>query len=161
MYFVTPNPLTDMPIDTYRPLISEVLRKVNNAKTKAEKTELLLKYNSQTLRSLFIWNFDESVVSMIPEGDVPFTPNPAPEGTDHTRLENEGKKLFYFVKGGADSMKQSRREQVFLGMIEALHPDEAEVLCLVKDKKLQKKYTRISRALIEETFPQIKWGNRV
>ena len=65
--------------DTYRPLISEVLRKVNNAKTKAEKTELLQKYNSQTLRSLFIWNFDETVISMLPEGDVPFTPNPAPE----------------------------------------------------------------------------------
>lgn len=146
--------------DTYRPLISEILRKVNNAKTKAEKTELLLKYNSQTLRSLFIWNFDETVVSMLPEGDVPFTPNPAPEGTDHIRLENEGKKLFYFVKGGADNIKQSKREQIFLGMIENLHPDEAEVLILVKDKALQKKYTRISKALIQETFPQIQWGGR-
>jgi hypothetical protein len=45
-------------------------------------------------------------------------------------------------------------------MIENLHPDEAEVLILVKDKKLQKKYTRISKALIEETFPQIQWGGR-
>jgi len=149
-----------MATDTYRPLISEVLRKVNNAKTKAEKTELLRKYNNQTLRSLFIWNFDESVISMLPEGTVPFTPNPAPEGTNHIRLENEGKKLFYFVKGGANNLKQSKREQIFLGMIESLHPDEAEVLCLVKDKNLQKKYTRISRALIEETFPQIQWGNR-
>lgn len=146
--------------DTYRPLISEIFRKVNNAKTKAEKTELLRKYNSQTLRSLLIWNFDESVKSMIPEGDVPFTPNPAPEGTDHIKLENEGKKLFYFVKGGADSMSQTKREQIFLGMLESMHPDEAEVLILIKDKKLQKKYTRISRALIEETFPQIKWGGR-
>jgi hypothetical protein len=146
--------------DTYRPLISEVLRKVNNAKTKAEKTELLRKYNSQTLRSLFIWNFDETVISAIPEGDVPFVPNPAPEGTDNTLLENEGKKLFYFVKGGADHLSQSKREQIFLAILENVHPDEAEVLCLVKDKKLQKKYTRISRALIEETFPQIKWGGR-
>lgn len=149
-----------MASDTYRPLISEILRKVNNAKTKAEKTELLLKYNSQTLRSLFIWNFDESVISMIPAGDVPFTPNPAPEGTDHIKLENEGKKLFYFVKGGADHLTQSKREQIFLGMLENLHPDEAEVLCLVKDKSLQKKYTRISKTLIQETFPNIQWGGR-
>lgn len=146
--------------DTYRPSIAEILRKVNNAKTKAEKKELLLKYNSQTLRSLFIWNFDESVISMLPEGDVPFTPNPAPEGTDNTKLENEGKKLFYFVKGGADHISQSKREQLFIAMLENLHPDEAEVLILVKDKALQKKYTRISRALIEETFPQIQWGGR-
>ena len=146
--------------DTYQPLISEILRKVNNAKTKAEKTELLQKYNTQTLRSLFIWNFDETVKSMLPEGEVPFKPNPAPEGTDHILLQNEGKKLFYFVKGGADSMKQSKREEIFIGMLENLHPDEAEVLCLVKDKKLQSKYTRISKALIQETFPQIQWGNR-
>ena len=144
---------------TYRPLISEVLRKVNNAKTKEEKKKLLLQNNTQVLRSLFIWNFDESVISMLPEGEVPYTPNPAPEGTDHLLLENEGKKMFHFVKGGS-SITQSKREQIFLGMLEQLHPDEAEVLCLVKDKALQKKYTRISKALIQETFPQIQWGGR-
>jgi len=149
-----------MATDTYRPLISEVLRKVNNAKTKAEKKELLQKYNSQTLRSLFIWNYDESVVSMLPEGDVPFTPNPAPEGTDTTLLENEGKKLFYFVKGGADHITQSKRESLFIAMLENIHPDEAEVLCLVKDKKLQSKFTRISKTLVQEAFPNIQWGGR-
>ena len=148
-----------MATKTYRPLISEVLRKVNNAKTKEEKKKLLLQNNTQVLRSLFIWNFDESVVSMLPEGEVPYTPNPAPEGTDHLLLENEGKKMFHFVKGGS-GITQSKREQIFLGMLEQLHPDEAEILCLVNDKKLQKKYTRISKALVEETFPQIKWGGR-
>jgi len=149
-----------MATDTYRLLISEVLRKVNNAKTKTEKKELLQKYNSQTLRSLFIWNYDESVVSMLPEGDVPFTPNPSPEGTDCTLLENEGKKLFYFVKGGADHISQSKRESLFIAMLENVHPDEAEVLCLVKDKKLQSKFTRISKTLVQEAFPNIQWGGR-
>lgn len=144
---------------TYRPLISEVLRKANNAKTKEEKKKILLENNTQVLRSLFIWNFDDSVISLLPEGEVPYTPNPAPEGTDHLLLENEGKKMFHFVKGGSN-IGQSKREQIFLGMIENLHPDEAQLLILVKDKKLQKKYTRISKALIEETFPQIKWGGR-
>ena len=149
-----------MATDTYRPLISEVLRKVNNAKTKAEKKELLQKYNSQTLRSLFIWNFDDTVVSMLPEGDVPFTPNPSPEGTDCTLLENEGKKLFYFVRGGADHISQSKRESLFIAMLENIHPDESEVLILVKDKKLQSKFTRVSKPLIQEAFPNIQWGGR-
>ena len=149
-----------MATDTYRPLISEVLRKVNNAKTKAEKKELLQKYNSQTLRSLFIWNYDETVVSMLPEGDVPFTPNPSPEGTDCTLLENEGKKLFYFVKGGADHISQSKRESLFIAMLENIHPDESEVLILVKDKKLQSKYSRVSKTLVQEAFPNIQWGGR-
>ncbi len=148
-----------MATKTYRPLISEVLRKANNAKTKEEKKRILLENNTQVLRSLFIWNFDETVVSMLPEGEVPYTTNPAPEGTDHLLLENEGKKMFHFVKGGS-SITQSKREQIFLGMLESLHPDEAEVLCLVKDKNLQKKYTRISKTLIQETFPNIQWGGR-
>lgn len=148
-----------MATKTYTPLISEILRKVNNAKTKEEKKKILLENNSQTLRSLFIWNYDESVVSMIPEGDVPYTPNPAPEGTDNVMLVNAGKKLHYFVKGGG-AITQLKREQMFLGMLESLHPDEAEILCLVKDKKLQSKYTRISKTLIQETFPNIQWGGR-
>ena len=79
-------------------LISEVLQKAHNAKTKAEKIKILKENNSQALRSLFIWNYDDSVVSIIPEGEVPYTPNEAPIGTEHTRLELEARKLYYFVK---------------------------------------------------------------
>ena len=97
-----------------RLLISEVLRKVSNAKTKKEKIALLQKHNSQALRSLLIWNFDESVISMVPEGDVPYTPNDAPVGTDHTRLEQESKGFYRFVKGGQDSLKSLKRESLSL-----------------------------------------------
>ena len=68
-------------------LMHEVLQKVSNAKTKKEKIALLHEYNTQALRSLFIINFDESVISMLPPGDVPYTPNDAPEGTEHTNLQ--------------------------------------------------------------------------
>ena len=96
-----------------RLLITEVLRKVSNAKTKAEKINLLREHNSNALRQVLIWNFDDSVVSMIPEGEVPFTPNDAPLGTDHTRLEQEYRGLFRFVKGGQDSLKRTKRESMF------------------------------------------------
>ena len=79
-----------------RLLISEILRKVSNAKTKQEKISLLQKHNSTALRQLLIINFDESIVSMMPEGDVPYTPNDAPVGTDHTRLESEYRGLYRF-----------------------------------------------------------------
>ena len=82
-----------------RLLISEILRKVSNAKTKAEKISLLQKHNSTALRQMLIINFDESIVSMLPEGDVPYTPNDAPVGTDHTRLEQEYRGLYRFFKG--------------------------------------------------------------
>lgn len=140
-------------------MISEILQKAHNAKTKTEKVKILQQNNSQTLRSLFIWNFDDSVQSVLPEGEVPYTKNPAPQGTEHTRLETEGRKLYYFVRGGADNVPMIRRESMFIQMLEGLHPDEAEILCLVKDKQLHKKY-RITKNVVSEAFPSINWGGR-
>lgn len=142
-----------------RLLISEVFQKVSNAKTKAEKIKILQDNNSQALRSLLIWNYDETVISLIPEGEVPYRPNEAPAGTEHTVLEKEYAKLYYYIKGGSSDLKQVRREQMFIQMLEGLHSSEAELICLVKDSQLQKKY-RITKAVVDEAFPQIKWGGR-
>ena len=140
-------------------LISEVLQKAHNAKTKAEKIKILQENNSQALRSLFIWNYDDSVVSALPDGDVPYRPNPAPMGTEHTLLEKEARKFYYFIKGGADNLPSMKKENMFIQMLEGLHEDEAKVLCLVKDKQLGKRY-RITKAVVQEAFPTIQWGNR-
>lgn len=142
-----------------RLLISEVLRKASNAKTKAEKIEILRSANTPALRQLLIWNFDESVKSMIPDGEVPYTPNDAPAGTEHTRLEQEARNFYRFVKGGDDKLSQLKREQLFIQMLEGLHASESELLCLVKDKKLTDKY-KITLNVIKEAFPSIVWGGR-
>lgn len=140
-------------------LLTEILQKVNNAKTKAEKKKILQQHNSQALRSLFIWNFDESVSSAIPDGEVPYRPNDQPKGLQHDYLEQNQRKFAYFVKGGI-TVSNMKREEIFIGLLETLHADEAELLCLVKDKSLQKKYTRISATLVKEAFPEITWGGR-
>ena len=143
-----------------RLLLSEILRKVSNAKTKAEKIKILQKHNSTALRQILIINFDDSVVSMLPEGDVPYTPNEAPVGTDHTRLEHEFKGLYRFFKGGADKLPGMKRESMFVQLLEGLHADEAELIVLVKDGKMNTKYKRITKAVISEAFPSITWGGR-
>ena len=140
-------------------LISEVLQKVSNAKTKAEKIKLLREHSTPALRSLLIVNYDESVVSLLPPGDVPYVPNDAPAGTEHTKLEHEYRKLYLFFKGGSNSLKQSKRESLFIQMLEGLHQSEATVLVLAKDKNLQQKY-KLTKACVEEAFPQIQWGGR-
>ena len=143
-----------------RLLISEILRKVSNAKTKKEKVELLRKHNSNALRQMLIINFDESIESVIPEGDVPYTPNDAPVGTDHTRLESEYRGFYRFVKGGDPRLKSLKRETMFVQLLEGLHQEEAELIVLVKDGGLNKKYKRITKAVVSEAFPQIEWGGR-
>ena len=139
-------------------LINEVLQKVSNAKTKAQKIKLLQEYNTPALRQILIANFDESVISMLPEGEVPFKANEAPEDTEHTKLAHEYRKLYLFFKGGA-SVSQTRRETLFIQLLEGLHKGEADVLCLMKDRKIGKRW-KITRQCVEEAFPQIQWGNR-
>lgn len=143
-----------------RLLLSEILRKVSNAKTKKEKIDLLRRHNTPALRQLLIWNFDESVVSMVPEGEVPYTPNDAPIGTDHTRLEQEYRGFYRFVKGGQDRLPSLKRESMFVQLLEGLSAEEAELVCLVKDKKLSNKYKRITKTVVSEAFPSIEWGGR-
>mgnify|MGYP005725058709 CR=1 FL=1 len=141
-----------------RLLLSEILRKVSNAKTTKEQIALLHTHHSQALRSILLWNFDEKVISAVPEGEVPYTPNDAPVGTDHTRLEQEYRGLYRFVKGGADNLPSLKRESMFVQLLEGLAAEEPELVCLVTDKTLGTKYKRITKAVISEAFPQIKWG---
>ena len=143
-----------------RLLLSEILRKVSNAKTKKEKIALLHKHNSQALRSILIWNFDENVISAVPEGEVPYTPNDAPVGTDHTRLESEYRGLYRFFKGGDPKLGRTKREQMFIQLLEGLSAEEAELLVLVKDGKLTESYKRITKTVIQDAFPSIEWGGR-
>ena len=143
-----------------RLLIREILRKVSNAKTKKEKVDLLKKHNSPALRQLMVINFDESIISELPEGDVPYTPNDAPVGTDHTRLEQEYRGLYRFFKGGDPRIKSLKRETMFVQLLEGLSAEEAELLVLCKDGRLNEKYKRITKAVVSEAFPQIEWGGR-
>ena len=139
-------------------LMHEVLQKVSNAKTKAQKVKLLEGFNTPALRAILIANFDESVISMLPEGEVPYKKNEAPEGTEHTLLAQEYRKLYLFFKGGAN-ISQTRRETLFIQLLEGLHQGEAEVLCLVKDRRIGKRW-KITRQCVEQAFPSIQWGNR-
>ena len=141
-----------------RLLMHEVLQKVSNAKTKKEKIKLMQELNTNALRMLFIINFDDSVVSLLPPGNVPYTTNEAPEGTEHTILEKEARLLHHFFKGGSN-VSQVKREQMFVQMLEGLNKGEAEALVLAKDKKIGKRW-KITKAAVSEAFPSIQWGGR-
>jgi len=137
----------------------EILELASKQRTNQKKVEVLQEYSTDALKAILIWNFDESVISMIPSGDVPYEKNEVPVGTDHTSLRKEWKNLYHFVKGGNDSLSQVRRETMFIQILEGLHPKEADILCLVKDKNLQSQF-KLSREVVEQAFPDIKWGGR-
>ena len=141
------------------PFLHEILELASKQRAKAKKVEILQQYENDALKTIFIWNFDETVISVLPVGEVPFNKNEVPVGTDHTSLRREYKHLYNFVKGGNDGLSGLRRETMFIQMLEGLHPEEAEILCLCKDKRLEDKY-KITYDVVKQAFPDIQWGGR-
>lgn len=136
-------------------LMSEVIQRVSNCKTREEKIEVLRHYDCPALRAILIWNFNSKVESAFPAGDVPYTPNDAPAGTEHTRLIHEWRKFNHFVKGVSNTA-QTKREVMFIQLLESLHQSEAEILCLIKDKQLHKRF-KLTKVVVQEAFPDIVW----
>ena len=136
----------------YTPLMSEVLDKVAKAKTKAKKIELLQEYNTDALRMVLKSSFDPRIEWDLPEGDVPYTPNEAPEGTEHNMLVHEARTLYHYIKGGNPQLTRNRRENMFIQLLEGLHQDEAEIIVAAKDKSLHRKYKGLSSNVVREAF---------
>ena len=141
------------------PFIHEILELASKQRTINKKVEILKEYRTDALTAVLIWNFDDSVISLLPQGEVPYERNEVPVGTDHTSLRKEWKNMYHFVKGGNDSLSKTRRETMFIQMLEGLHPEEADLVCLVKDKGLTNKY-KLSKQVVEKAFPDIRWGDR-
>ena len=171
-----------------KPFVFEVLDLVSKQKTKAKKIEVLKKYDEFHLRTIFLWNFDEVIQSILPEGDVPYQSYgdqtsysgslSTKMGEDiramhetgsfsmgvsdqqgRTTIRREVKNFYHFVRGGNDGMNNMRRESMFINILQGLHPLEAEIVCLVKDGNLSDRY-KITRELVEEAYPDIVWRDK-
>ena len=141
-----------MAIDTYTRSFAEILTQVSKTKSKKEKVSFLRQYQTDALRMVCKASFDPKIVWELPEGDVPYTVNDAPEGTEHTLLQQEVRRLYHFIKGGNPTLKQNKREMMFVQMLEGLHADEAELLIAAKDKTLHRKYKGLSDNVVKEAF---------
>jgi len=136
---------------TSAPLLHEILTKVNNAKDKPKKVEVLKSNDSVPLRQILKGAFDPKIEWELPEGTPPYKENDAPAGTEHTTLYQEARRLHYFVKG-ANVLTKSKREMMFIQLLEGLHKDDAELMIAVKEKELNKRYKGLTDAVVKEAF---------
>ena len=134
------------------PLMSEIATKVNNAKDKPRKLKVLKDHDSVPLRQVLKGAFHPDIKWLLPKGDVPYTPNDAPLGTDHTILSQEAKRLYLFIEGGDNAISQNKRETTFVQMLEGLCAEEAEFLIAVVNKKVNNKYKGFTANLVKEAF---------
>ena len=136
--------------------ISEILTKVSKLKSKKEKVAWLKDQNTNGLRMVIKSSFDPKIKWLLPEGDVPFTRNDAPEGTEHTDLHMEASKIFHFLEGGDNDITQSKRETLFIQMLEGLQENDADVLVSAMNKSLHRKFKGLSDNVVKEAFD---WDN--
>ena len=132
--------------------VHEIFTKINNAKDKPKKIEVLKRYDQPYIRQLLKAAFDPKIKWILPEGTPPYIANEAPVGTEHTLLKNETRRLYLFIEGGDNTISKTRKETLFIQMLEGLHQSEAEVLINVKDKKLNKVYKGLTAEMVRETF---------
>ena len=176
--------LPELPL---KPFAFEVFDLASNQRSKVKKIEVLKKYEDLSLKQLFKWNFDSTIVSVLPEGEVPYSGYDdqttysgtlttrineevrrmhevgsfslgASDKEGHTTIRREAKHFYRFVRGGDDTMNAIRRETMFINILEGLHPLEAEIVVLVKDGRLEDKYS-ISKEVVSEAYPDIIWGD--
>ena len=178
---------TSIPTLPNNPFVFEVLDAASKQRSKAKKVEVLQRYKHPSLVTLFVWNYDSSIITLLPEGPVPYGTNRDDQnstGTISSRIDDavskmsemgstslgsqdqgqasiraEYKKFYNFCKGGNPSLSNLRRETMFINILEGLHPLEAEILILVKDKNLERKY-KISKEVVSTAYPEIVWGDR-
>ena len=169
------------------PFAFEVFDAASKQRTKAKKIEVLQRYAHESIMAVLIWNFDESIVSLLPEGEVPYGNNKEDNmvsgtlsdrindavgkmsemGSNSLGSQDQGQasirkeytKFYNFLKGGNSGLSSLRRETMFINILEGLHPLEAEILILVKDKRLTDKY-KITKDVVSAAYPQITWGGR-
>lgn len=181
---VVEKPITELPAN---PFAFEVLNLISKQRSNSKKIELLTKYSDDSLKTIFIWNFDESIISLLPPGEVPYSSvseqnsfsgtisdkisdavgkmnemgsaSLGSQDQGYSSIRKEYSKFYNFVKGGNDSLSSLRRETMFINILQGLHPLEAEILCLVKDKKLETKY-KITKEIVSQAYPDIIWGGR-
>ena len=178
---------TSIPTLPNNPFAFEVLDAASKQRSKAKKVEVLQRYKHPSMVTLFVWNYDSSIITLLPEGPVPYGTNKDDQtstGTLSSRIDDavskmsemgstslgsqdqgqasiraEYKKFYNFCKGGNPSLSNLRRETMFINILEGLHPLEAEILILVKDKNLERKY-KISKEVVSTAYSEIVWGDR-
>ena len=134
------------------PMMHEIATKVNNAKDKPRKLKVLQEHDSVALRQVLKGAFDPKIEWLLPDGDVPYTANDAPVGTEHTILSMEAKRLYLFTKGGDGTISNTKRETLFIQMLEGLCAEEAAFLISVVNKRVNNEYKGFTANLVKDAF---------
>ena len=144
-----------MAIDLSKMTLPEIFQHISDLPA-SKRADALKKIGSlvESVKILLCYTFHKNVKMVLPEGDPPYRPMDIPKNMGLNRLPAEMRKLQYFLPEA--KITTVKREAMFIELLESLSPEEAKLLLMVKNKKLE--YKGITRKLVEEALPEIFVG---
>jgi hypothetical protein len=132
--------------------VYEVIEEAQKKRTKAGKIDVFRNNDSWALRDVLRGTFDTSIEWNLPPGEPPY--EPAESHNHPTELTRENTKFKYFIRGFrvSESMSTIKRESLFIGLLEGVHPDDAKLVIDMTNKTAPK---YITRQIVEEAFPDL------
>lgn len=136
-------------------MLPEIFEQVEKAQTNPEKIAILRKWQSDVMLNVFKINYHPEIKMLLPEGDPPFKKDTGiPVGYGDTNLYKEFRKFYIWIDPNAN-VNKIKKETLFIQLLESLQWQEAELVCAIKDRKLQLKYKSLTPDLINEAFPGV------
>jgi len=131
--------------------VYEVLEEMAKQRSRDDKVRVLKENETYALKDIIRGSMDDTIEWNMPAGDPPYT---ACAAHNHpTTLTKQNGTFRFFVKGGqGDKMAKFKREQLFIGILEGVHPEDAKLVVNMINKR---KIPGISRPVVEEAFPKL------
>lgn len=132
--------------------IHEIVEEAEKKKTIQERIDFLKQYaDRKALKGLLEISYNKDIQILLPDTDPPYRESELPEGMNYTRIDTELRRFDIFLANGRyPNMNQTKREQIFIDILEALHPKEAEIFLRAFQHKFRIKGLRIKH--INEIF---------
>lgn len=127
--------------------ITELLDELNK---NPELINTPLYKDSYAIKTIAQYAYTPELKFLLPEGTPPYKPDAAPIGMSPANFYQQVKKLYVFTRTDITGV---RREQLFIQLIEGLHPSEAAVCVAIKDQNLTSLYPNLTNKL----FADIGW----
>lgn len=123
---------------------------LNNIKSEKERIQFLQSIGSPPLKQVLKYMFDPSIKFALPEGNPPYK---ASEFDQPGRFLSEIRRLYLFTENGNPNLSQTRRESLFIQLLENVDARDAELILCIKDKKGP--VEGLTKKVVQKAFPEL------
>ena len=135
-------------------LVSELFALIEKTEDRQQKINLLRQYDTGIVRFVLSLNFNPEFNLLLPEGKPPYRKLDKPIGYQTTTLLLEWRRMYIWQQPNIN-LSKTKKESLFIEMLEGLHESEAELLCAAKDGEMETVYKSITEDLVREAYPNI------